>query len=260
MRRFFITTAFFMGVSATAVAAPTYEGQVSWGDSTETDAELAPVLEGWVRETIEDAKREADEMAAVAREQGIPFGPVEHEIRHEVHFRSPEIVSVLREDWAYEGGANGSLWLIPVNWDVRADALIPIQSVLGDPEDGGTAYRQVAELLQEATARQVWNGDPGDWEAAIEAAVQPDPMYLSTFTFVPSTIPERIGGIAWHFEPYMVAPGSEGPVTVVIPQKGLRDVIAPEWRELFAGEPADSLNAGLAMPEDQRLEAILASF
>ena len=260
MRRFLITTAFIIGAGAVAVATPNYKGSVFWGDSTETDAELAPVLEGWVRETIDEAKREADELAAVAKEQGIPFGPVRHEIEHRVHFESPEIVSVLREDWAYEGGANGSLWLIPVNWDARADALIPIQSVLGDPSDSQAVYDRVAELLRAATVEQVWDGEAQDWKAAIDAAVRPDPVYLSTFTFVPSTVPERIGGIAWHFEPYVVAPGSEGAVTVVIPQEELRDVVAPEWRELFAGDPVDSATARYVAPEDARLQTVLARF
>jgi hypothetical protein len=58
----------------------------------------------------------------------------------------------------------------------------------------------------------------------------------------------------------MVAPGSEGAVSVVVPQEQLRDVVAPEWRELFAGEPAGSLNARLVRPKDEELEAILASF
>lgn len=261
MRRFLITTtAIFLSATAVAIATPNYQGHVFWGGSTEADPELAPVLEGWVRDTVRDARREADQLAAVAKEQGIPFQPVRHDIDHRVMFESPEVVSVLREDWAYEGGANGSLWLIPVNWDARADALIPIQSVLGDPADSQPAYDRVADMLRDATADQVWGGHPADWEGAIEAAVQPDPMYLSTFTFVPSTVPERIGGIAWHFEPYMVAPGSEGAVTVVIPQDELRDVVAPEWREMFAGQPAEILNARYVAPEDTRLQTVLARY
>lgn len=260
MRRFLVTTALLAGLSAAAVAAPNYEGHVYWGDSTATDAELAPVLEGWVRETIDEAKREADEMAAIARENGIPFEPVQHEIQHRVQFQSDEIVSVLREDWAFEGGANGSLWLVPVNWDARADALIPIQSVLGDPATAQAAYDRVARMLREATVEQVWNGRPQDWGDAIEAAVQPDPMYLSIFTFVPSTVPDRIGGIAWHFEPYMVAPGAEGAVTVIIPQDRLRELVAPEWRDMLAGEPAATMNARYVAPEDAELRTILARY
>ena len=155
---------------------------------------------------------------------------------------------MLREDWAYEGGANGSLWLIPVNWDARADALIPIQSVLGDPSDSQHAYDRVAALLREATVHAGLGRPPAEWQGAIEAAVQPDPMYLSTFTFVPSTVPDRIGGIAWHFEPYVVAPGSEGAISVVIPQDQLRGLVAPEWRDMFAGEPAEVVSARYVAP------------
>lgn len=260
MRRFLLTTAFIVGAGAVAVATPNYDGSVFWGDSTETDAQLAPVLDGWVLEMIDEAKREADELAATAREQGIPAGPMENGIEHRVMFESPEIVSVLREEWAYEGGANGSLWLMPVNWDARADQLIPIQSVLGDPAESQAAYDKVARLLEEATLAQVWNGNAQGWDGAIEAAVEPDPMYLSTFTFVPSTQPERIGGIAWHFEPYAVAPGAEGAVTVVIPQDELRDIVAPEWRGMLAGEPVEAVSARYVAPEDNRLQTVLARY
>lgn len=261
MRRILVaTTAVFLGASAVAIATPNYNGHVFWGDSSQADPELTPVLESWVIETMEEARREADAMAAIAREQGLPFEPVRHEIDHRIMFESPEIVSVLREDWAYEGGANGSLWLIPVNWDARADALIPIQSVLADPDDSQRAYDRVAALLRDATVEQVWDGSPADWEGAIEAAVQADPMYLSTFTFVPSTVPERIGGIAWHFEPYTVAPGAEGAVTVVIPQEELRGLVAPEWRDMLAGEPAETINARYVAPEDSRLQTVIARY
>ncbi len=266
MRRFLITTtAVLAGFSTSAIASPDYQGaafqgRVTLGDSAGVDRELTPVLEGWVRDTVREARDEAAELAAIAREQGIPFQPVRHDIDHRVMFESPEIVSVLREDWAYEGGANGSLWLIPVNWDARADALIPIQSVLGDPEDSQQAYDRVAAMLRDATVRQVWGGHPAEWEGAIEAAVQPDPSYLSTFTFVPSTVPDRIGGMAWHFEPYVVAPGSEGAMSVVIPQEALRGLVAPEWRDLFAGQPAEIVNARFVTPEDSRLQTVLAHF
>ncbi|HET7410048.1 MAG TPA: hypothetical protein VFJ13_07590, partial [Paracoccaceae bacterium] len=257
-------TTIFIGISAAAVATPDaaavatpdYDGQVFQSDSTGADTGPGPVIEGWVRDTIRSARREADEIAATVRENGISIAPVRHEIEHRVHFRSPEIVSVLREDRAYgdgahESGANGSLWLIPVNWDARTGALIPIQSVLGDPADSQAAYDRVAAMLREATVEQVWDGAPRAWGEAIEAAIRPDPMYLSTFTFVPSTVPDRIGGIAWHFEPGMVAPGPEGAVGVVIPQEDLREIVAPEWRELFAGEPAEIPDARYVSPGNE---------
>ena len=255
MHRILITTTFLVGLGTAAIAAPNHDGQVFRADSTETDAEPSP---GWVRETIDSARREADEMAAIAREQGISAVPVRQAIENRVQFQSPEIVSILREDWAYEGGS-GTLWLIPVNWNIRANTLIPIQSVLGDPADGQYAYDRVATLLREAIAQQVWHGEPRDWSQAIDASIRPDPMYLSTFTFVPSTVPDRIGGIAWHFEPSMVAPGSEGAVSVIIPQADLREVIAPEWHELFAGEPAERPAALYVSSGDERLHEVLAS-
>lgn len=166
------------------------------------------------------------------------FGPESDNVTGHVHFRSPEILSGLREDRAFgDNPDEPSLWLIPVNWDARTGSLISIQAIFGDLPAGEPAYAAIAAELRAALIRQVWDGRPEGWAQAIEEEVAPDPMALSVFTFIPSTVPDRIGGIAWHFEPETVAPRSKGVISIVIPQKQLRDVMRPEWQELFAGDP-----------------------
>src|SRR5690625_3997855 len=165
----------------------------------------------------------------------------------------------LREDRAYGDDPEGSLWLIPVNWDARTGSLIPIQVVFGELPENEPAYVAVAHKLREALVQQVWKGVPRNWAQAIEDKVTADPMALSVFTFIPSTIPDRIGGIAWHFEPETVAPGSKGVISVVIPQEQIRDVMRPEWQELFAGEPTP-IPPAQQMIEAQKLAEIRRSY
>lgn len=177
------------------------------------------------------------------------FGPESDAVSGHVHFRSPDIMSGLREDRAYGDDPEGSLWLIPVNWDARTGSLIPIQAIFGELPKDQPAYGTIAKKLREALIQQVWNGAPGGWAQAIDERVVADPMALSVFTFIPSTVPDRIGGIAWHFEPETVAPRSKGVISIIIPQERIRDVIRPEWREMFAGEPSP------IPPAQQMLEA-----
>jgi len=187
------------------------------------------------------------------------FGPESDAVAGHVHFRSPDIMSGLREDRAYGDDPEGSLWLIPVNWDARTGSLIPIQAVFGELPENEPAYVAVAHKLREALVQQVWKGVPRNWAQAIEDKVTADPMALSVFTFIPSTIPDRIGGIAWHFEPETVAPGSKGVISVVIPQEQIRDVMRPEWQELFAGEPTP-IPPAQQMIEAQKLAEIRRSY
>src|SRR5690625_2014841 len=177
------------------------------------------------------------------------FGPESDAVTGHVHFRSTDIMSGLRQDRGYGDDPGGSLWLIPVNWDARTGSLIPIQAIFGELPENEPAYAAIAIKLRKALIQQVWSGTPENWAQAIKDRVAANPMALSVFTFIPSTIPDRIGGIGWNFEPEPVAPRARGVISSVSPQEQLRDVIRPEWKELFAGEPAP------IPPAQQMLEA-----
>src|SRR5690625_4216135 len=110
------------------------------------------------------------------------FGPESDAVSGHVHFRSPDIMSGLREDRAYGDDPEGSLWLIPVNWDARTGSLIPIQAVFGELPENKRAYATIAAKLREALIQQVWNGAPERWAQAINAEVAADPVALSVFT------------------------------------------------------------------------------
>lgn len=181
--------------------------------------------QGWVRDSLDAARRGEGR----------------------VLFDSGDLLSVLRHDRAYGDGGE-SVWLVPVNWDVRAGRLIPIEAVFGAPESHAASYAGLAKILRAATVQQVWGGNPGPWRDEITTEVQPDPAWLSTFTFVPSTLPGKIGGIAWHFAPEVIAPAGRGTVSVTLPQAALRDLVVSAWRDRFGGQPADAVSARSAVP------------
>ena len=47
----------------------------------------------------------------------------------------------------------------------------------------------------------------------------------------------RIGGLKIHIDPYVIGPYAEGAYDITVPQAEFRDLIRPEYRDLFAGEP-----------------------
>src|SRR5690625_3870293 len=86
------------------------------------------------------------------------FGPESDAVAGHVHFRSPDIMSGLREDRAYGDDPEGSLLLIPVNWDARTGSLIPIQALFGELPENEPAYAAVAHTLRDAPVQQVRKG------------------------------------------------------------------------------------------------------
>jgi|GEM_PF-284010 len=53
-----------------------------------------------------------------------------------------------------------------------------------------------------------------------------------------STEAGRLGGLKVHVDPYIIGPYAEGAYEIVVPQAQFRDLVRPEYRDLFAGEPA----------------------
>ena len=52
-----------------------------------------------------------------------------------------------------------------------------------------------------------------------------------------STEAGRIGGLTVHVDPYVVGPYAEGAYDIKVPQSAFRELVKPDYRDLFAGEP-----------------------
>jgi hypothetical protein len=49
----------------------------------------------------------------------------------------------------------------------------------------------------------------------------------------------KLGGLVLHYAPYEIGSYAEGAYHITLPQSGFRDMLKPEYRPLFAGEPAE---------------------
>lgn len=157
------------------------------------------------------------------------------EIEHQVTFHNARVVSVLRKTWAYTGGAHGNVGLDSVIYDREMDAVLGLDDFFGSMSDGAPVLETMAGYARNILIEKLAQASDPDW---IRDGTAPKRATYNTFTLVPSTEPDKAGGITVHFGPYAVAPYAAGPQRVVIPQRVVSDNLTHPWRDLFAGTPA----------------------
>ncbi len=234
---------------ALALAAALLAAPLAAGESvTETEAISAriddasafsatPELQALLRDEnvdmLENARLSAEEFLADARANDMPFRPYELDVRLEPRFMSDRYVSLLRTVSVYEGGAHPNHGLEPLTWDVTAKTFVRLDAFLAPGADTRRALVAISRMLREAL-----NAREGTWEEQVDSATVPDVTVLQNFTLERSTQSGLIGGIAFHFNPYEVAPYAMGPQEVMIPQAAISAWLRPEVAALFGGAPA----------------------
>ncbi len=66
----------------------------------------------------------------------------------------------------------------------------------------------------------------------------------SDFVFAPSTTPDKIGGLTFLFDPYVIGPYVEGEYEVTVPQAQVRWALSPLISDQFAGAPKAAAGGG----------------
>lgn len=212
--------------------------QASFSINTMRAAAAAPGLSDFMAEEMLHLLKEANDAAERARDEAAAEGRAFRQ--HRLHASAQEraitadFVSVLRWVETYSGGAHGNVYIETLNWSVRDNALIRLDAILSEDAAGAKALRAIARALRaDLSAR------PDLWPDSIAMATVPDPAALQSFTLEPSSVPGRIGGLAFHFGPYEVGPYSSGPQRVVIGQALFHSGLKPAFRALFDGAPVD---------------------
>jgi hypothetical protein len=202
--------------------------------SPETERE--PALRAFLAEEAEAFAEQTRAEAAEAR-RGNPAVPVWRlRIEDRDRFASPEFLSVVRTI-RIDAGTGATLLVEPVTLDRRGGDFVALDGLLAGPA-GGRALEAIAKDLRRLIVDRVHGGTLApEWRAAVLGATQPDVAVLQAFSLARSTLPGRIGGLAFHFSPGEVAPAAQGAVEVAVPAAvfaaGLRPALAP----LFGGEP-----------------------
>jgi hypothetical protein len=233
-----------LAVAAVLIATPLAAGEIvedtpSLTARVDDAAAFAatPDLQALLREENEDllaqVRAQAAEDTEAMKSAGQPVRPYDLQVGLDPRYASGRYVSLLRTISIYTGGAHPNHHLEPMTWDVAAKDFVRLDAFLAPGSDTRHALVAISRMLREALkARE------GTWPAEIDAATVPDPTVLQNFTLERSTQSGLIGGLAFHFEPYEVAPYAMGPQEVVIPQAAISGYLTPEAAPLFGGAPA----------------------
>lgn len=190
------------------------------------------------RQLVEELRALAQSESASANSAGYAFQPYEVIITDDVTVANSRFVSVLRQGYAFTGGTHGNEWSEPVVWDVARGSVVGIEAFLGDGKRRREGLAFLSEYLRAGISEQVWDNqiDP-TWSSDIETVTAPDPASLSNFVLVGSTEPGMIGGFAFQYDRYSVAPYVLGGAEIVVPQDVMRPYLRPDLLRLFGGAP-----------------------
>ena len=212
---------------------PTLSARLDDGAALAAMSELRAFLEAENLALLEEMRQRSEEDREAATQGGFAFRPYSLDVELDARFVSDRYASILRKVRMDTGGAHPNLFLDPLTWDARARDFVRLDAFLG----AGKQRRQGLAAIS-AALRAALSAREGMFPEAVERATVPDATVLKNFTLEPSTVSGLIGGLAFHFAPYEVAPYALGPQTVTIPADMLAPHLSAEVAPLFGGAPA----------------------
>lgn len=184
------------------------------------------------RRELTDFLTRAAESRAAADVPGQPSAPYTRDIRWSVTADTPRLLSLLNAWSDYTGGAHPSHGSTTLLWDKPKGQAILQSALFKDDADTAPLDAALCEAARQAKVARlgVAGASGGAWSCP--------GWKTSDATLVSSTIAGKIGGLTFHFDPYVLGPYAEGDYAVVVPQTAFRTALAPAYAEEFAGQPA----------------------
>lgn len=187
-----------------------------------------------------EARQIAAEDRAARQEIDAPFHNHTLDIAWSAEFANDETLSLLKTTYVFQGGAHPNAYFDTLNWRRDMHAEFDVEDML--TEGAWAALSPAAEeALMEEKREKLGDGltDEEYWREDVIYATAPAAENFALFTLVPSAADGlKAGGIALHYAPYAVGPYVEGDYHIVIPQSVFAQYVAPEFADMFAGEPA----------------------
>ncbi|OLF75339.1 hypothetical protein AWH62_05825 [Maricaulis sp. W15] len=188
------------------------------------------------RDVLDAMQRRAREILSAGRE--INEGNVErYDVEWALISSTPEVMSVLRTEFLYQGGAHGEMWRAAELWNRGTGRLIEFETLFA-PESLDPAIAAINEAIATDLERQkMVRGRHGGVADRIRTAT----TFMSPPTFAPSTEIEVFGGLTFWSGSYGLGGYAEGPYALTVPQSVFREFLAEPFRAWFGGDPVAAL-------------------
>lgn len=125
-------------------------------------------------------------------------------------YSSTDFISLIVDYSSFTGGAHGNSYIKSYNIRLKPFKELALDDVLGGPVD----YKILSDLAQIELYKQLKGGDKG----MVESGTGPFAKNFDTFTFDKK-------GVTFYFDPYQVAPYSEGAPKVTLSYSVLKPLI-----------------------------------
>lgn len=146
-------------------------------------------------------------------------------------------VSVLRNDFAFTGGAHPNRNFDTILWDDQAKKPISIRPFFIELKDNGPALTEIlkaviAALVEEKKARGTYFPEDLAWQGYIE----PKLLKIGPVLLAPSTEAGKSSGLEFQYGPYAVGAYAEGSYDVFVPWTVFKSFLSPEGLAIFGGK------------------------
>lgn len=253
MRRLVALVLVLVAPAAALAQAVVYEQPItlkSNTDGAEIEVALSRAAErepAFFRILASDARQYMNGFQTQADLSFAEDGQAEYWRRHSLSLRyddtlvSANFLSVLSASYEYTGGAHGNTYFGSFLFDRRTKAMVSLDDLLDDVSEGAPALVAIRDAVYDGLVEQKqqrWGEEEFDPNGDVFLAdVRPSTDFLTMFTAEPSTDPGKIGGLTFHFAPYIVGPYAEGTFTVTVDQAVFADHLEEAYADDFAGAP-----------------------
>ena len=203
---------------------------------------FAPAI---ARDVVEDAqiRVEAFQEDAAAYKQADPgyFRPYGLKIDWKVTGAAGPLAGLEGFIYTFSGGAHGNYRTDGRIYNTQTGKQMRIGELFTDPEAAATALAgTVYDAI--ATAKTARSGSKTGYEMFLgesKDALSVSDILAGDISLIASTEDGKLGGFVLHYAPYEIGPYAEGAYHITVPEADFRDFLKPEYRPLFAGEPAE---------------------
>ena len=203
----------------------------------EADGLLADKLKADMMLQLESFRRSAAEEKALAEKEKYDFRPYALTVNWQVELYTFRLLSLIRYDWMYQGGAHGNTAHTSLLFDRKTRQIIDFSHLFGGSEKEARA--EIRKYVLRDLLRQKAQNEGKPVEGYEDSFVTNGVTgRFRNFTADPSTEPGRAAGLRIWYGPYEVGAYAEGTFEAFVPHKVFSRFLTTTYKSVFAGRSA----------------------
>lgn len=202
------------------------------------------------RDIVEDAQSRIDVMqrdaATYQRIDPEYFRPYGLKIDWQVTGAAGTLAGLEGFIYTFTGGAHGNYMTDGRIYNTQTGERMRIGDLFSDKESAAKVLApEVYDAI--ASAKTERSGSPGSYDMFLGESkdfMSVSDVLAGNISLIASTETGKIGGFVLHYAPYEIGSYAEGAYHITMPQSAFHDLLKPEYRFLFSGQPEEIQRTG----------------